>query len=620
MKFLKYLALVLIVLSYNLTAGNKTQEVIKKAMKDEMDRNIGKLLLDKLKKPFFISYTIVDGKNLSIKSSLGSIVDSDENPFRKQSAKVLVGDYNLDNENFVNLSFGGDDGGSFNFSSQGEISLDDDYYGIRRALWLSTDKEYKNAAENFEGKISAMKKQTLSAEDSLPDLCHSPKISVNYLDENIALPDKEKWESIARDISGVFKGNKDIFSSSVTINFIKADMYFLNSEGTETAQTLSSASVQINASTMARDGEPLKDHVLYYEKTANDLPGIEQIKKDALSMINNLVALRNAPVLDESYSGPVLFEEQAVAEIFSQKVFSSNGGLIADRKGIYSKPQVVGFMNQMKDKSLDDKIGKKVIAPTLSIKTAPLMDRFNDKNLIGSYKVDAEGVVPENELILVEKGILKTFLNGRIPSIKTKESNGHCGFRLSGTSFTSAVGPSVVIVSAEEKSSRDKLMKILIEKAKEDGTKYVYIVKKVICSNSGESESLSISSIMSFAGGLEKKGGLSKPISIYRVNVETGKEELVRGAEISGITVNSLKKVKAVSNKEFVYNTMYEGSGGGGLFSMVLSIGSRMMGGLNGKPVSFIVPDAMVIEEVEISKENRAFTSKLPVVENPIGK
>ncbi|MGA2297646.1 MAG: metallopeptidase TldD-related protein [FCB group bacterium] len=621
MKFIKYILILSIVFAINLNAEDSAQTIIQKAMKDELSRSMDKLSLENLKKPFFISYTIFDSKIMTIKASLGAIINSEEQPARNQLVKVLVGDYNLDNENYVNLDLGGSSG-MLPFGISMVMPLENDYYGIRRSLWLSTDEEYKKAAENYEGKLSAMKQQNLSPEDSLPDLCKVKKVVINNINDTKSNFDKPKWENIAKELSALFKDYRAIFTSSVSINFNNSDIYFVNSEGTETAQKKTIAAIQVNASAIASDGEPLKDHVLYYEINPDVLPSLDNMKKDVKAMIDNLVALTKAPAFDESYSGPVLFEEQAAAEIFSQRVLSSNGGLQAERKGIYSNQQFLGFMNQSKDKSLEDKIGKKVISNTLSVKVNAQMSKMNDINLIGSYKVDAEGVVPNEELVLIDKGILKTFLNGRTPSLNVKQSNGHCGYRLLDNALFTGVGPSVIIVTSSETESRDGLKKKLIEKAKENGLKYTYIIKKVKCSNTGASEGFDLSSIMSFAGNMQKKGGLSKPICINRINTETGVEELVRGASIDGLTINSLKKVIGASNNNYIYNTLHtESSGGfGGIFSFAMDIAGEATSGLNGKPASIILPDALLIDEVDIQKETRAVTSRKPIVENPVGK
>jgi hypothetical protein len=62
----------------------------------------------------------------------------------------MVGDYSLNDENFV--------GGSRRFSSGGgylPLPLDNDYRAIRRSFWIMTDQVYKSSIESYEQKLTA---------------------------------------------------------------------------------------------------------------------------------------------------------------------------------------------------------------------------------------------------------------------------------------------------------------------------------------------------------------------------------------------------------------------------------------------------------------------------------
>jgi hypothetical protein len=40
---------------------------------------------------------------------------------------------------------------------------------------------------------------------------------------------------------------------------------------------------------------------------------------------------------------------------------------------------------------------------------------------------------------------------------------------------------------------------------------------------------------------------------------------------------------------------------------------------LSGTPASFIVPDAILFDDLDVFKEKRSISIKLPVVSNPVG-
>ena len=595
-----------------------SRDIIFKAVKDELGRNLSNLTLENLKKPFFIAYNIHDFKVMSVKASLGAIIESNEEPYRSLWSRIMVGDYSRTQENFFDPESGGDFVSGF---VNDDLPLENDYDGIRRVIWKSTDEMYKRAAETYEKKISAINQQKLTPEDSaLADLYKAPvvnkKIAPVKFNNN-----KPQWESVAKEISGIFSTYSDIYKSEVCITFIQGDEFYINSEETETVFPITLASVQVNAFTQAEDGEPLYDQVLYYELTPDELPKLEVIKSEVRKMADNLVSLRKAKSFDESYTGPVLFEDQAVGEVLSQRLFSQNEGLTAIRKLIYSDPKFLFFANQMMGKSLDDKIGKKLISDKLTIKSVPSRTEFGGKKLIGSYQVDMEGVIPPNELTIVDKGTLTTLMNSRIPTPKLNASNGSERINFSGSTVSSDIGPGVIEFNFSDAVKKDELKKVLLEKAKENGLDYAIIVRKLKSPSSSIKTKMDESSVMSFASGFEKKGTVSKPIAIYKVNVADGKEELLRSAELGGISLSILKKIEGASNKNFAYNTILsQGEGMGGIFSFAFGFAGKDSWNIFGIPASFIVPDALLIEEMDVQKEKRLITGKLPVVENPVGK
>jgi hypothetical protein len=101
-----------------------------------------------------------------------------------------------------------------------------------------------------------------------------------------------------------------------------------------------------------------------------------------------------------------------------------------------------------------------------------------------------------------------------------------------------------------------------------------------------------------------------KPFYIYRVSVKDGSETLVRMAVMSKITMETFKKVAAVVSGHQVYNTVLSGESQdlfGGLFSS---------GG--GVPSSFIVPTAIVLDNIEIKKDQGVILQKPFVTPNPL--
>ena len=85
----------------------------------------------------------------------------------------------------------------------------------------------------------------------------------------------------------------------------------------------------------------------------------------------------------------------------------------------------------------------------------------------------------------------------------------------------------------------------------------------------------------------------TNPILIYRVNVEDGEEQLVRSAMLSNFSLSSLRRVYSASTEQFLYQR-------------------------GGVPASYIVPQALIFEELEIEQQKQSYTPKLPVVSSPL--
>lgn len=590
---------------------------IMKAMKDELARSMKSLELGKLKKPYYISYTLADVNYMQIKASLGAMVYSELKPGVNISVDVKVGDYSRDNTNFMDMN------SMFDFSmfSDDVNPIDKDYMGIRRALWLSTDSKYKYAAEVYESKVSALKQQKLSPEDSALADYLQMKPTKKVFPEIKTVIDKDKWEKIARHLSATFSNYKDIQSSSMSIYIYNASVYFTNSEGTETRVPLSLAAVRINAMAQADDGEPLYDHLLYYNVTPEELPAQEKMNSDIKEMAENLDKLRNAPAYEDTYSGPILFENQAAYEVYTQKLLAGGTGLISSRKPFYSDTRAAMNLSQVTGESLDSKLDKKIISENFFVSAKPKMKKFGQTSLIGSYEIDAEGVAAPDEVVLVDKGILKTMLSDRVPTQKIKSSNGHSRFIISGESIESSVGPGVIDITYKESVKKDELKKILIEKAKEEGLDYAIIVRKITTTNSGIDRKFDPASIASLISSNDKNAALTNPIYVYKVNLKDGSETLIRSTQIGGLSVNSLKKVIGASSAKGVYNTLMPQNSGGfsGIFTIILGSFSGMIG-ITGIPASVIGPDGIVINELELKKKQRSISVKLPAVSNPIGR
>ncbi len=616
MKIKKIILLLLIAIfstagAFSQQSGD-SRDIIIKAMKDELNRNMDGLKLGQLSKPFFISYNFHNFKVFYVKSKLGEIIQSREYPLRDVDTRVLVGDYKLTQENYYNRS------SWYRYMYQVEnLPLADDYDGIRQVLWRDTDYKYKDAAETFEKKLSVIKQQNFSKEETLNDLFKIPVVN-KLLPEPVFTYQKNKWESIAKDISAVFRDYPEIYNSEVMISFIYGEEIIANSEGSVVSWPFTLAAVQVNAETQAEDGEPLNDQVLYFEKKPDVLPAHDQIKKEVMTMAENLVSLRSVKPFDDYYVGPVLFEGQAVGELFSQTLFSGKRNLIANRQLIYGDPRSLYYSDDGTE-GLDDKIGKKIVSHSINVSSEPYKTEFNGKQLIGTNAIDMECAEPAENLSIIKDGKIVTLLNNRTPTRNIDKSNGFERINFGGNSIGSDIAPGVIDISFSTTYPQELLKKKLIEKAKKEGLEYAIIVRKLNTPCSRLKTGANMSSVMNLVSGNKKKDKISNPIAIYMVSVRDGKETRIRSASFEDFSIKSLRRAENASKEKFAYNTMYlNRSGYDDIYYSTVYYSSSEGMDLYGSPASFIVPNSVLFDELELEKEKRLITSKLPAVDSPV--
>lgn len=528
-----------------------SSEIISKAIREEVQRALKGLKMEGLKSPFFISYTVGDFETLNISAQLGSIVSSTYYPNRSSATRMLIGDYKFSDENFS-----GSVGGATTYD--GTPCIENDEEGIRYTVWRDLDAIYKRAAETYEQKVSAFKQLNIpEADRDLHDWDTVPVVRLKDIPDIKVDFTKQKYEDLAKQISAVFKDYKDIISSDVSVQIGKSVLHFYNTEGSEYTLPRAYAFVGVVAVAMTEKGERVGKQIEFVRSHPDDLPSLDVIKAACVSLANKVLEMKKAPDIQESYTGPILFEDQAVMETFYSNFFGGNS-LAAYRQPVSPSGYAYG------GNSLEEMIGKRITAKEITIEDLTGSKEYKGQPLIGYTPVDAEGVIPPQKLVLVENGILQTLLNGRVPTRKVPHSNGHS---LYGLGLGARTGTGVIRMSDTRGQSMDELKKQLFARAKEEGYEYAYIVRRAA------------------SGG-------SIPQELYRVKPD-GSEELVRSAKLNNIDDQVFKKVIAVSGEEKIHHAVYSGL------------------------TSVIVPKAILFEDISIQKDMVDNYQKPPIVPMP---
>jgi TldD protein len=559
-------------------SAQQQEDVLLKALKDEMNRSMEKLQLKDMEKPYYIEYAVEDAEIFVIKAVFGAIVESDQDRSRVLRVGLRVGSYDLDNSEFA--------GGSSPYSMMGsrptQLVLEDDYRALRHDIWLATDGAYKQALEQLAAKRSFIK--TKIQPEEIPDFSHE-KATKNIVSKILLTFDQKEWKEALRRLSAIFREFPAIYDSSISLNVRFSHKYFINSEGTISHQPANLVSLYVRAATQACDGMGLKHFVPYYGISLEQLPPEEEIAASIRKMAKELTALTSAPVL-ENYLGPVLVTGQAASELFAQVLAPQLSG---QRPPLMEQQQMAAMVTESKFAA---RLNRRVLPSFFTVVDDPTQKTYEKQQLIGSYEVDDQGV-PARPVTLIEHGILKTLLMSRRPSKEISRSNGHGRAMQIGS-------PSVQIgnlfVQGNEGKSFAELKQELVDMCQEQGLSYGLLIKK-FDNPSITGREFSLSSF-SMRGGPQQEM-VTPPILVYKVYAEDGREELVRGVTVAEMSVRMLRDIVAVGKDYYVNNKL---TAGGGIMGLFFSYAFRFgEAGAFGIPTTVIAP-SVLIEEVELKK------------------
>jgi len=561
-------------------------EIIR-AMKDEIKRSMNELKIESLEKPYYIEYKLVLNNPTVINSTLGSLSDITNRPYSRLNVQVRVGDYSFDNTNYfdIGLGFFGSSDDEEKYKNR-SIGQEFDYYSLRRNLWLATDAAYKQSAELFAKKISALKNR--ARKDTTHDYLKMEPVK-SFRKEEFPNFDKKYFTELANSLSSLFLDYEDIYSSEVLFENVNKTTYYVNSEGVEYIKSYYYTSMEIVAATQADDGMPLSNYDTEFARNPKEFPSKSELIKKAKNVAYILSETKKSKPLDDSYSGPVIFTESAASELFAQN-FAPN--LVTQRKAISDG----GFVGDESGKAFQSKIGGRVLPEFLSLEANPLLSSYKNKDLVGHYLIDDNGIKSQ-KVSLVENGYLKNLLSSRIPTKRVRKSNGH---KRGGAPMVS----SLFMTSNEEKSLDYETMKEkMIELCKNRELPYGIIVKKIMNRNV-----LYTTLYRQTMGQTNIPRGAGKfvPTQMYKIYPD-GREELTRGANGNGFTVRSFKDIIFVGDKPFVYNYLAPA-----VVSPFVSGGDQYI------PSSVIIPD-LLFEDGEIKLLDDDF-KKPPYLPNPLVK
>ncbi len=492
------LALSTFVLATPGTPQGASPSPILEAMRSELDRSMKDLRIEGRERPYFISYLVQDSSTVTIKASLGTLVQSDESDTRNLKVDLRVGDYELDNSNLESSVW--ESGDSYKYR---HLPCENDTDALKHQLWLATDYFYKKALEDYSKKV----KQTLlvSGEESQADF--SIQQPADYIGSVVALDlDKPGWEERIKALSAIFSEYPDILISSVALEARALNSYFVSSEGSRIQEGNTGYIIVVSAFTRSKDGMPISTEQRF--ASVDGLFDTKTIEQGIEEMLDGVTGLRNAHDC-ESYAGPVLIKSPASPVYVAAEL----APLLTAQK---SSPN--------SSEGIENKAGQRILLPSINIYDDPTIATYKGHPLAGFYRYDDQGVAGQR-VNLVTQGILKNVLLSRSPVKGFEKSNGH--FR------SDRVCAGNLILESSAPQSEQSLENALIAECRKLGKPYGLIISTARLDEGGggnADNTLIINGMVFNLAGAGESSSSFKPLEVYRLYTD-GRKELERGVE-----------------------------------------------------------------------------------------
>ncbi|HUJ30437.1 MAG TPA: metallopeptidase TldD-related protein [Candidatus Acidoferrum sp.] len=538
------------------TAQESATPDIIKAMQAELDRSMD--TLSKADPPtYFVSYTVADRQYSQVSGSNGALLSSSDDRARWLEVQTRVGSVQLDNTHKV-----GDRPPSW--TSPGTVTvLDDDIPVLRREIWRETDRQYRAAAEALIKVKTSQQVQVQTTEGAAPDFSHEAPHT--YFGPLVRIQvDRKPWEERVRRYTAAFSKSPAVLNSIVTFSALGMNQYQVNTEGTKLAFGQVHYRLELYVQSKAPDGMDINRYANFDWLDPKSEPSDKEVFDTIAQLIRETDSLDKAPLVDP-YAGPALLTGRAAA-VFFHEVFGHRA------EGFRQKDISEG-------QTFTSKVGQQILPDFISIKDDPTEATLNGEMLLGNYLYDDEGV-PGQDTLLVDRGVLKTFLMSRSPLVSIPHSNGH-GRRQLG--FVPVARQGNLIVSSTKTLTSVQLRQRLIDLVKQQGKPFGLLIDD-------------IAGGFTFTGRGQPQAFQVTPLVVYKVFPDGRPDQLVRGVDIVGTPLVSLTKIVATGDKQEIFNG-YCGAESGSV------------------PVSAVAP-AILISEMEFAKKESS-TDKPPILPPP---
>ena len=555
--------MILSLISLAFATDNPSMNAAVNALQTEMARGLAELTLENQPTPYWMEGNIIDVHYSKTNSTSGELLFNSANRYRRLRLDVRVGDSSFDNSNIDSFSSRG--------TTMTWFPLDDDPIALRRPIWLSMDRAYKDAVDTYAQKVAAWETREYPERPEMLPLQDIP--NMNSIGHKTTIDNWSEETSLA--LSASLKQYTELDSNEVLVSARSVVEDVLNTEGLHTSHAHNLYIIRAEAIAKATDGATVRDTRSWIVTSKEDLPSILEMQQELQKMAEWVLDLRDAPI-EQDYLGPVILEGGAATEIFRQLLQAQISGTppaapIPDRDG------------SIPPSTPSSRIGRRVLPQGWNV----IDDANAHPNLPGYYPFDAQGVAPES-VHVVQNGVVRDLLMSRIPREEFTQSTGHA--RVEGSERYLAL-PSIVQVTPDKYVSERKLIRKGLQLSKQTGSDYILVIKHI------EPFALTYDFEIAFSGD-EQLAGLTSPSIVVRRYAD-GHEEPVRNVRFVGVDKRILKDIVLAGPQQEFMGRMDD------------STGRYMIGATSGRPVSWSVP-SILIEEMELNGQGGGQQYLLP--------
>lgn len=534
---------------------NAQKDPMLSVLSSELMRNF-KTLKKQNPPVYYMSYQLVRWKRVSVAAQGGELSESLDTQSAYVDIAVRVGDVHTDNTHELKGFWM-----SFSQESRPALLTADASKVLRNILWIGTQNAVEQAQKDYNNVL--INKQVSSASTDPSDDFVLPKKSLFCQTQPDAVYDRTEIENRLKKLSGLVKQYDFIDESSFSFRLEETDQYFVDSVGSRirTPSVLARYAMAISAQTP--EGMVLERNAIYDGFSMQDFPSLEKMEADFHQMAEELKQLLAAPAA-EPYTGPVILKNRASGVFFHE--------ILGHRlEGHRQKSDSFG-------QTFTNRVGQQVVSSVLNVSDNPLLSHFQGVPLRGHYLYDDEGVAAQN-VVLIEKGVLKNFLMNSSPIKNFPQSNGH-GRKSAGNRAVARMGNT--IITPVKAVSYEELEQLLLQEIKRQNKPYGLIIEDI----SGGFTMTETSAPQAFK---------VNPLLVYKIYPD-GHKEMVRGVDLVGTPLASFSKVVAAADDFAVFNGTCGAESG-------------------WVPVSAVSP-SILVSEMEVEKVQKN-PSKPPILRPP---